>query len=483
MSQQSTSEMSSGSQKKTRTSANEAMGTELGVARTFSTLKDIINNKVDELRKPHEEIVSQYNAVLHQLASGKTHYTEKVAATKQWVSGERDMNANERAAAEKVAAELAPKVKEATLKKAAFSQVRIRVSAQAGVYLSIVADKLATDLLLHGMQSAVKEECTMVRLCHIHQDGLETLLVYPLCSGIDIFKKTATAVLCERQAEKAAEELKAYKKVAAEELRAAKKAIRKEFNDKFILHRRKDEGKEETTPAAAAAAAAPADAAPATPAEPAPAAESSSVSDATAASHPFFHYVGKIRKTLSKQHPELNVKNKPVKASKEALLYISDIVYEFVTRVGRFSALLILDLLDNKTVTVEVLKTVIKSMMVDSHTPSDVITLENVMVPAPDLLKAAEAKSAEEKKAGRDGKFDIESIPKVPGFKATRVISYPTSQFDTLAAEVARKSDLIPKKEPKKKPDAPADVPAPTPADVPDAAPVATPIPAAPVAN
>lgn len=445
--------------KQTRVSLNEIIGTKVSASRIGATLKyGTINRAVDEVSAPFDEIVTEYNTVNNQLKSGKRTFSvphkQPNGETKR-VTGERELSLDERAAAEKTLNTLEPKFSEALLKRAALSTVRFRTSKDNGAFLSVVADRIVTELLLHGMKSAVAESSSRVKIAHLHEEGVENLPTYSLFSGIKLFKETSLKVL--KQKLQAAHD---------DEVKKARKEAVKECREKYTLKTKKE--KSEVAPAAAAASA---EGAPAlVPAESAPV-----EAEEEAKKSPFTHYVNETRKHLLELHPELMVKgkneDKKLTVSAECSLYIADLITCFTQRIGSM-AVELTEYHSSKTVNTQTLMCAVKMLMIDGHTSQEIIELIPEMVPDSQALKAEEKKQAEEKKAGRKYEFDKNTLPQVPGFAAKRVINYPTSGYAELCAEIVQKLALLPKPEHAK----PAEEAAPV--GTPAAAPAPAPAPA-----
>jgi len=321
-----------------------------------------------------------------------------------------------------------PEVAVIESKIAALSRERTRFSSEAATALSIVCNSLVSQLAQHTMDNAIAAKAKIIKVSHVHTEGVEKLSLYPLVSTLSLFVSTGDKLRKEFQ--DAYDESERNKLV---------KGLEKEFKAKYKITTPKKKAEGDTTTNAAA---------PTTPADPAPTVASESApevepEDDGDSKTSFKFYVHQACKAVAMKEPE---KYKSIRISTDIKDYFSDLVTEFIKRIAPLVAATA-NSVKTKTVSKDTIMRIIKNILIDGHVPVETVELEEGKFPDPVKVKEENAKKDAEKAAGRKYKVNLESLPKVNGYNAKRTVTYPTSGYAALESEVDEKLSLYHKLE------------------------------------
>lgn len=415
-----------------RVQVGKAIGINIAVARTRRHLDKLNMNSgpsayIDALKTQ----LAPYKVAQRQLKDGKiTHLVEKdyqyvkdgkTLTGKKIFEELRDITDAERAAAQKVIDSLAPSVPTWEAKLAAFSRERARFSNESAVVLAVVCDELIQQLVTHSMKTAILLKKKTIQTPHLYGDGVEALPLYPLASGLPLFKFTANHT---------AKSTIAAAHAAA--LAAALSQAEKDFKKKHDVHVKRV--KKVAEPAA--------DAKPdAAEAEPDAAAETVEEDDNNAS---FKMYVGQVCKDVASSDEQY----KPLRFSTDVRNHLSDLLAEFIQRIASLIAITNSSM-NSKTVTSITIMHSVEALLIDGHAKHEEIEVVPAKLVDPEALKVELAAKAAAKAAGNKYKINMETIAKIDGFTVNRTITYPTSGYNAIAKTVKEKLDAftaLPKK-------------------------------------
>jgi histone H3/H4 len=427
----------------------------ISAARTRRHMDRINLNKVidDMLAAPKEKIAA-YDTAKTKLETKKLSETVEVTKTvdgkevKTSEVKERDLTAAELKAAQDTVNEGKNVYASWVADRNALSSERTRFSSEASVALSIICDNVVKDLATHAMNSVLAEQKKIIHPEHLYADGVENLALYALVRTLPSFR----AKFAEYTSSRKNKDLEAKLKMARHE-------AEKEFKVKYAASLSKKKPAAVVVPGAAVVA--PVVAAPAVAEADHDEEEEEDESDSKTS---FRHYVGEVCKHLVKTTPRYQVWSEEttvdgaqvasapvldkkgqvkllVRISNEMRAHLSDIVVELIARLSVLTQLTADDM-KNKTVNEEAILSTVKKLLVDGHVPTETVTLTNELVPNEESpeYKAAQKKRADAKAAGQKvEKLDLSNVPKVSVRVATRKITFPTSSYDALEADVREK--------------------------------------------
>lgn len=356
----------------------------IAVARARRHLSNYnVNKQVDVLVEKYKAVEASVYAAQMLLEKGKTTDSVVVEANgkKTVTKVERAATPQEKAAATALVANTAEQLKEAQVNHPAVSRIRTRISGGAPVMLKVLCNEIANELLAAAMDDAIAQKEKMVKISNLHNADLPSLASYPLIHCLPSFVKDAR----EHKAALAEKEVAAAVKAA---VKAALTGAERDFKKKYGI---KGPAPAKAQPAAAK------DAQPATPAAEEPAAEAPDAHDEAEGKNTFQFYVANICSTLRSEE-----KYKSMRVAKPLKNYVADLISEFITRLST-ALVLTVQITKNKTIRVKDITHVVKLWLVDGHAPNEVI----------EFSKDAEGTTV-----------------------ATRVITYPTSKFDSFNAKI-----------------------------------------------
>jgi hypothetical protein len=318
----------------------------------------------------------------------------------------RDITDAERAAFEATVAAGAGVAKPVEQKLAALSSQRFRISQNTPLVLSIVAERMVSELMHHTMKYATENKRKIISVAHLHESDPSKLSLYPLYANVPSFREEATRV-----AKEAAEEL------AASTRKQTERDVKKQYGLSIRAKKTEAALAEEAKKAEEAKLVAAAEA------------EVDDESEADSGTS-FRFYVGQVCKQLINANDSF----KSVRVSKEIRSHVSDVITDVLVR---FSTLLlqVTECLKNKTISESSVMHTLEILLTDGHERVETLELKPIMVPEPKALEVEEAKV----KANKDYKFKPEDLPQVSSWAAVRTVSYPTSGYNALAAELKEK--------------------------------------------
>jgi len=400
-----------------RVQVGKAIGINIAVARARRHLDKLTTNAgpcayIDAIR----EQLAPYNAAQKQLKTGKiTHLVEKdyqyikdgkTLTGKKIFEEDRDLTDAERASAQKVIDTLAPSVPAWEAKLEAFSRERSRFSSDAPVALAVICDELTNQLVAHAIGSTIAAKKKTVHTVHIYGQGVESLSLYPLVSGLTTFKQTAASISEEQ-----------HRAAAAAALASALKQAEKDFKKKYEVRVKRVKK---------------ADAPEAAPTEPEVETIDKVEDEDDESGSSFKMYVGQACKDVV----DKNEAFKTIRFSTEVRDHLSALLIEFIQRVSSLVSISVRTV-GTKTITCPIIMSAIESLLIEGHAKVEKIELVSVKVPSAEALKADAAAKA---KAKADGvEFAPTELPLVDSFEVARTVSYPTSGFDDLHKVVTDK--------------------------------------------
>jgi len=302
-------------------------------------------------------------------------------------------------------AALAPKMPELEGKIAALSRERVRFSNNAPLALSVVCDELIQQLIEHAMKRVVAAKKKIVQVGHLHEDGVESLSLFPLVRSLPSFVAMKEKLFSAMHKEE-------IDKLVASTRDAALKEFKKLYADG--LKKKKLE-----VPAVAASAEEPA-------AAPAPTDDDDSDSKTT-----FRFYVVQVCKEVIKANAEFA----QVRISTDIRNYLSDLVVELIQRLSGLVYLTTVSM-NVKTVNDEAILRTVQGLMIDGKKSTEKVSFRTEQVVDPEALKAEQEKKAAAKKEGKEYKINTDALPKVVGYVAEHSVEYVDSGFSQLAAKV-----------------------------------------------
>jgi histone H3/H4 len=401
---------------KTRTQTSKAIGVSISSARVRRHIDKLnLNSVIDQMINELKSRLAPYKTAKSQLETGKTthmvEYTKKNAKgedVKKLVEESRDITESERTAATKLVADMEAGVPAIESQIAALSRERTRFSNEASIVLSIVCDETVQQLVEHAMDRALAAKKKIIQVPHLHEAGVEKLSLFPLIKNLPSFVATA-----DKLAKTAQEES------AAAILAAALTKAEKDFKKKYEIKTPKKKKEPEVAQTEEVVE---------------PAADEEDPSDSKTS---FKFYVHQVCKELVKR----DEKFKAIRISTDIRTYLSNLLVEFIQRVSPL-VLLMSSSMKNKTVNDVAILKAVECLLIDGHHAVESVEVKPAQVHDPVALKAELAKRDEEKKAGREYKVVLDSIPKIDGFVAVRTIKYPTSGYSALEKKVQKKISL-----------------------------------------
>lgn len=222
----------------------------------------------------------------------------------------------------------------------------VRISSDAPIAVATAADVMVKELIRHAMLQAHAADRRMVEVCHIHNGQTSELSTWPLFRNLPSF---------EGYSEEAEEELKRKRAAANKEAKEAREAKK---------------GAAEQRPAAAnGAAPAPAKGgakgaakAPAAPAEE-PADEEPGDLEPHTGKTTFFTYVEGALKKVKGEGPDF----RNMRVSNRLREYCADLITELIVRFSRLARIMVMSVMDVRTLTADHIVSIVRVLMVDEH--------------------------------------------------------------------------------------------------------------------
>ncbi len=235
----------------------------------------------------------------------------------------------------------------------------VRISSDAPIALATAADIMVKELIRHSMLQAHAADRRMVEVSHIHTGQAVELSTWPLFRNLPSF---------EDYSEEAEEELKRKRAAANREAKEAREAKKSAAEQRPAANG--------TTPAQAKSGAKSAAKAPAPPVAPAPpAAEEPADTEEPENLEPhtgkttFFTYVESALKKVKDEGP--NFRN--MRVSNRLREYCADLIAELIVRFSRLARIMVMDVMDVRTLTADHIVSIVRVLMVDEHREAAVI--------------------------------------------------------------------------------------------------------------
>ncbi len=411
-----------------RRQTNKALGISISSARVRRHMDKLnLNNSVDTMVTDLKQKLAALNLARDQLDTGvvKTQVSRDVDGKKTQETLERPLTSEERESLTARLQNYSVDLQQLQMRVEALTPERTRFSTEASIVLAIISHELTKQLATHAMCRVLAAKKKIIQINHLHEQGVEMLPLYPLVKSLPSFVQTSAKLAhAAREAEMA--DFKAQIMYSAE----------KDFKKKYGVHASKKKKVDE----------------PAQVVEPVvekPAEEheevlpgSDEAEDSQDSKTSFQFYVGQICRELVNQ----DSRYKAVRISTEIRSYLSDLLVEFIQRLSTL-VYLTATCMKNKTINDTAIMKTVEMLLVDGHKQVDTIELKELAVYDKEAMKAEVAKKVEEKKAGRDYKINFETLPKVPGMVAQKVVTYPTSGYADLYRVVndklAKYSELL----------------------------------------
>lgn len=317
----------------------------------------------------------------------------------------RDITDSERAAFEATVTAGAGVAKPIEQKLAALSGQRFRISQNTPLVLSVVAERVISELMNHTMKYANENKRKIISVAHLHESDPSKLPLYPLYSSTPSFRTEAARVAKEN-----AEEL------AASTRKQTERDVKKQYGLSIRAKKTEAALAEEAKRVEEAKLATPE--------------HEVDIEDEVDSGTSFKFYVGQVCKQLIASNDAF----KSIRISKEIRSHVSDVVTDMLVR---FSTLLlqVTECLKNKTISEASVTHTLELLLTDGHERVETLELKPIMVPEPKVLEVEEQKA----KANKEYKFDPSALPQISSWAAVRTISYPTSGYTALAAEIEAK--------------------------------------------
>ncbi len=228
----------------------------------------------------------------------------------------------------------------------------VRISSDAPIALATAADVMVKELIRHAMQQAHAADRRMVEVSHIHSGQITELSTWPLFRNLPSF---------ENYSEDAEEELKRKRAAANKEAKEAREA--------------KKGAAEQQRPAAPSVAAVPAKGgakggakAPA-PVVEEPADEEPGDLEPHTGKTTFFTYVESALKKVKDEGP--NFRN--MRVSNRLREYCADLITELIVRFSRLARIMVMSVMDVRTLTADHIVSIVRVLMVDEHRADDIV--------------------------------------------------------------------------------------------------------------
>jgi hypothetical protein len=323
----------------------------------------------------------------------------------------RNITDAEKAAFEATVADGAGVARPIEQKLAALSNQRFRISQNTPLVLGITMEKLIAQLMSHTMKYANANGRKIISVAHLHESDPSKLSLYPLYSNVPSFVRESTRVATENREEQATADRKQIEKDVKKQYGLSMRA--KKTEEALAEEAKKVEEAKKTVVE--------------------PEVESEEEVDSGTS---FKFYVGQVCKSLIASNAEF----KSIRISKEIRAHVSDVVSDVLSR---FNTLLlqVTECLKNKTISETSVMHTLELLLTDGHERVETLELKAIMVPEPKALEVEEAKA----KADKTYKFDASALPQVSSWAAVRGISYPTSGYPALAAEIKEKLEAAEK--------------------------------------
>lgn len=375
-----------------------------------------LNAKLLSVLSEHKKVIAEYKLAAETLATKKVHVLD--AKTKNSVA--REATDMELTAAEQLVNKLKPSINDHEMKAAALSAEKIRFSSNASTVLSIICEEVVLQLAEHTMEKALNDKKKIIQVEHLHEEGVDTLSLYPLFSQLPLFKSTG-AKLALRDENKKMAQRDAALLAAAEKEWKLKYGVQAPKKKKHVEDAKEEAAEPVEEPAADVHVST----------------DEEEEDDDSKTSFRF--YIQRVCVDLKSR----NDKYKVIRISTEIRSYLSTLVVELIQRLSNL-VFLTADSMKNKTITDSVIMRTVEYLLIDGHKQEETIELVPGQVKDPESIKKEIAKRKEAHANGveYDG-TPLSKIPTVEGLEAVRKVSYPTSGYAALAAAVEEKCKLL----------------------------------------
>lgn len=372
------------------------------VRRVFATLT--LNSACLEALAPLEAKLRELKVAEAALAAG----TQSHKAEDGTVS-DVPLTDAERTAFSASVATLSPQKADLEAKRKALQHAKSRFSPRASQVLSVVVEKIVSQIFQHAMASALLNKKKIIKVKHALSAGIEKSPLFCLFSPLPIYQRAANQVAAE---------------TAAQELEALMAKIKTEC-EKEIYKRcpeaKPKRAKKATAQPAASSATPAAEPAP----TPAPAQEPTPEAEEGDSHSSFAFYIGNIGTDVISKHPEFEGN----RVSAELRAFLSELIEQFIHRVAVL-VWLSTEEMGISTISDEVVLHTLQRIMLDCKTYTETLTLQEVDEPDQAALVAARAAA---KAAGT--KCDRSTVAKCKVLKCVRELKFDDEHFVELRSQ------------------------------------------------
>lgn len=263
----------------------------------------------------------------------------------------------------KVVSEIDPKFEQLEDEVRILSKEKTRFSDDASVVLSIVADELIKQMTVHAMDRALEENKKIIQLKHLHEVGIEKIPLYALIKSLPLFVETSNQFLQKHKQE----ELELFVK---QSLAKAEKDFKKKYEikkqDKSKDEKLKDEKPKDEKPKDEKLKD---DTKKQTLDEEKVKKEKLKEDHDDERKTPFKFFIGTLCKKISS-----DPKYESISVSDVVKVYLSDLLIQFIDRVGPLVKLTSMSM-KNKTINGVAVFRVVESLLIDGHRPVESFSL------------------------------------------------------------------------------------------------------------
>lgn len=370
-------------------------------ARVRNQLDDLmLNFRIEEAVKPRKADTAPYERAETIIKTKQVQETVMTDGKKERKT--RDATDEELAEAKKVVdgtAQSTIAAKQIEIK--VYNHERVRFGTNGIPHLAAACTAITVELVTQAIKKALASEKKrkLLKPAHVNSEDAELMACYPLVSRLPSWRAQDVVVKKKREAELIAAvedrvrkqvtaEIKAANTLAPKEGKAAPKdaKVAKEVVEEVPAE---DDGK-----------------------------------------HPFAHYIFFIIRNiaLSNVNPEWHT----VRVSVELRNYLSDLIVEFIQRVGS-QVYRSNKYADNKTVDIDTIDHVIESFLTDGHERHEELKL--TFEQQPDQVELKKARDEAKTKGAKVVKNDVRHVTTMV---ARRVVTYPTSSLEAFRAMMKR---------------------------------------------
>jgi len=225
----------------------------------------------------------------------------------------------------------------------------VRISSDAPIALATAADVMVKELIRHAMHQAHAADRRMVEVSHIHSGQVAELSTWPLFRNLPSFEN--------------------YSEEAEEELKRKRAAVNKEAKEAREAKKGAAEPQRPAANGAPALAKGAAKGGAKAPAVEEPADEEPGDLEPHTGKTTFFTYVESALKKVKDEGASF----RNMRVSNRLREYCADLITELIVRFSRLARIMVMSVMDVRTLTADHIVSIVRVLMVDEHRADDVV--------------------------------------------------------------------------------------------------------------